>query len=154
MNHPPHTLESFFTPALKPEILAAQGFVPYGRLLRVSRFKLSGFGRHEGVLLPNGMVVHATAATGGIEMCTFLQFSSGRDVQVEAEVPRHMHNAAVQRINDLVAADAKYDAINNNCEMFARAAVLQKPWSPQVVFWLVLGIAAGTWYFGGRAAIR
>lgn len=47
-----------------------------GRFARISRPKLNGFGSHEGVLLPSGLVVHLTQDRG-ICLVSMAEFAQG-----------------------------------------------------------------------------
>jgi hypothetical protein len=113
-------------------------------MARISRPKLTGFGRHEGVLLPNGKVVHI-AANIGVQVCDYEAFCANEIVRIEVEVPRQFHDMAITRIQALLRENAPYDLIANNCEIFARKAILEPPASPQVAFWVVAGLAAGAY---------
>lgn len=118
---------------------------PRGRLARISRPKLGGFIRHEGVLMPDGRVVH-TSPAGGTRITSYAEFKAGFDVNVESELPMHRHTQAIEVLNRLIAANAPYDLIANNCEIFARKVMLEKPASPQLGFWAVAGLCAAAWY--------
>lgn len=122
---------------LQPILSAA----PYGRLARISRPKLLGLIRHEGVLLPDGRVVH-TRPLGGTQICLYTTFKAGFDVRVEYELPPQRHPHAIAVLYQLLATNAPYDLITNNCEIFARQVVLEKPMSPQLGFWAVAGFCA------------
>ena len=87
------------------------------------------------------------------EATTFERFSAGHEVLVESELPPHLHAAAIRKINELIAAQGPYDAVHNNCEIFARAAVLEQPWSPQVGFWLAVGIIASIFLVRGKTVV-
>jgi hypothetical protein len=121
----------------------------YGRIARISRPKLLGFGRHEGVLLPDGRVVH-TNADGGTKVCSFAEFSAGKVVYVEHEVPLFHHHAALRVLRELLNANAPYDLITNNCEIFSRKVALEDPVSPQLGFWVVGIICIGAWFISHR----
>ena len=127
-------------------------FPPYGRMARISRPKLFGIGRHEGVLLPDGRVVH-TSADGGTKLCAYAEFKSGHVVQVEHELPVQQHRSAIGVLNDLLAANAPYDLITNNCEIFSRRVVLEEPKSPQVGFWAVAAICMAAWFVSQQKVI-
>lgn len=123
------------------------GFAPYGRIARISRDKLTGLGKHEGVLLSNGMVVHISAERG-VQVCSYDTFRANRIVTVEMEVPRQFHDIAMMQVQALLHENAPYDLIANNCEIFARKAVLERPLSPQVAFWTLTGIFLGIFALG------
>ncbi|WP_411879758.1 hypothetical protein [Polaromonas sp. YR568] len=126
----------------KPQLSSSD--VPRGRLARISRPKLLGFVRHEGVLMPDGRVVH-TSPDGGTRICSYAEFRAGLEVNVEYELPIHRHADALAVLNRLLAANAPYDLIANNCEIFARKVMLEKPVSPQLGFWAVAGLCAAAW---------
>lgn len=117
---------------------------PHGRLARISRPKLWGLIRHEGVLMPDGRVVH-TSPAGGTRVSSFSEFKAGFKVSVEYELPIHRHAQALEVLNRLLVASAPYDLIANNCEIFARKVMLEKPASPQLGFWAVAGLCAAVW---------
>lgn len=123
----------------RPQLIFSSA--PRGRLARISRPKLFGFIRHEGVLLPDGRVVH-TSPSGGTKICSYAEFKAGFEVKVECELPSHRHPHAITVLNQLLATNAPYDLITNNCEIFARKVVLEKPASPQLGFWAVAGVCA------------
>jgi hypothetical protein len=127
-------------------------FPPYGRMARISRPKLFGLGRHEGVLLPDGRVVH-TSADGGTQLCAYGEFKSGHVVQVEHELPIPQHRSAIVVLNALLAANTPYDLITNNCEIFSRRVVLEEPKSPQVGFWAVAALCMAAWFVSQQKVI-
>lgn len=133
---------------MKP-VKVPEGVVPYGRVARISRPKLNGAGTHEGVLLQNGIVAHI-AADVGVRVCGFEEFRAGKTVQIEAEVPRQYHDAAMLQTQMLLRENAPYDLIANNCEIFARRATLAKPESPQVAFWAIVGFFVGMYALSTR----
>lgn len=117
---------------------------PYGRMARISRSKLSGIGRHEGVLLPDGSVVH-TSIDGGTQVCTYEVFCAGRVVVIEHEIPPNQHQAALHVLHGLLAANTPYHLITNNCEIFSRKVLQEPAVSPQLGFWVVAGICVVAW---------
>lgn len=88
----------------------------YGRMARISRPKISGIGRHEGVLLPTGHVAH-TNLEKGAHVCTFDQFKAARPIKIEHELHPLMHQQALQRLQNLLTKQTPYDPILNNCEI-------------------------------------
>lgn len=56
---------------------------------------------------------------------------------MQFELPAALHVPAMKRLSVLLQENKPYDLVLNNCEMFAREALLQKPESPQVYFWLI-----------------
>lgn len=121
-----------------------------GRMARISRPKLTGFGSHEGVLLPSGMVVHLTQEHG-ICLVTMEDFAQGHAIAYNFELPPERHPEAMLRLNSLLLENRQYDLILNNCEIFARKAVLQTPDSPQVVLCAVVAFFVAAWAFGAQA---
>lgn len=122
----------------------------YGRMARISRPKLKGLGSHEGVLLPSGMVLHLTQERG-ICLVTQQDFAQGHVLKFELELPPERHPEAMLRLNTLLWENRPYDLILNNCEMFARRAVLQPPESPQVILWAVATILVTWWAASSQA---
>lgn len=112
----------------------------YGKFARIARPKLNGFGSHEGVLLPSGFVVHLTQERG-ICLVTMEEFARGHKVSVLFELPQEHHEAAMRRLTSLLQENKPYDLVLNNCEMFARNVLLQKPESPQVLLWFLVAVA-------------
>lgn len=125
------------------------GFPVYGRYARISRPKVSGVGRHEGVLLPTGAVAHTTPEHGP-HLCSLQQFSRELPVQVEKELPILEHTPAMAVVQGLLFKHEPYDLWNNNCEIFARKALLEKPSSPQVLGWALVAIVAGLLYVNSQ----
>jgi hypothetical protein len=117
----------------------------YGRIVRISRPKLSAPGVHEGVQMLDGRVAHLSWGLN-TQICSFEKFASGRPVTLEYLVPQSMSTHAISALNAEIQRNARYDLLNYNCEVFARRVVLQKPESPQVGFWLGLLAIAGIWY--------
>lgn len=122
----------------------------YGRMARISRPKLTGMGSHEGVLLPNGYVIHL-AQEDGVQLVTLEQFAHGHVTEIRFELAQHLHPLALEQLHQLVQQRGAYDLILNNCEIFARQAVLQKPESPQVLFWALLSFIGVLMLSGGNA---
>lgn len=117
------------------------------RFARISRPKLNGFGSHEGVLLPSGLVVYLTQYHS-ICLVTVAEFAQGYKITIQFELPIALHEPAMRRLSALLQENKPYDLVLNNCEMFARQAVLQKPESRQVSYWLiftVLGLVLATY---------
>ena len=111
----------------------------YGKFARIARPKLNGFGSHEGVLLPSGLVVHLTQERG-ICLVTMEEFARGHKVTVRFELPPEHHDVAMQRLTSLLQENKPYDLVPNNCKMFARNVLLQRPESPQVLVWCLVAV--------------
>ncbi|MDP1680977.1 MAG: NC domain protein [Burkholderiales bacterium] len=116
----------------------------YGRMARISRPKLSGVSRHEGVLLPTGDVAHTTQDKGA-HVCSWAQFKGNHPIKIERELHPVMHQQALLRLQDLLEKRHPYDPVLNNCEIFARTILLEEPQSPQVGFWMVAAFFAALW---------
>jgi hypothetical protein len=121
----------------------------YGRLARISRPKISGVGRHEGVLLPSGHVAHTTPDQGP-HMCSFQNFSRTLPVIVEKELPAIQHQPAIESVRELLSIKEPYHLISSNCEIFARKALLEKAESPQALGWTFLVLIAGLLYLNSQ----
>ena len=122
----------------------------YGLMARISRPKLTGLGSHEGVLLPSGYVIHLTQEDG-VQTVTLEQFAHGHVTEIHFELAPHLHQVAQAKLHQLVQQRGTYDLILNNCEIFARQVVLQKPESPQVLFWAFVSCIGVLMFAGGNA---
>jgi hypothetical protein len=116
---------------------APSSMLGYGRWVRLSRPKLIGVGRHEGVLLPSGVVAHNTAEAG-IVLTDLAGFQSNLPMVVESELPVEMHSVAIGRLQALMTEDAQYHPLTNNCENFARKVMSEDALSPQVLTLMAL----------------
>jgi hypothetical protein len=121
----------------------------HGRFARISRPKLSGLGRHEGVLLPSGVVAHTTPNYGP-HLCSLQQFSRTLPVIVEKELPAMQHMAAMGAVRDLLSNREPYHPWHSNCEIFARKALREPPGSPQAVGWACLALLGGFLYLNSQ----
>ncbi len=113
----------------------------YGRMARISRPKLSGVGRHEGVLLPNGYVAHTTQQRGP-HICTWEQFKANEQPKIERVLHPLRHQQALRLLRELLVKRQPYNPVLNNCEIFARTVLLEEPHSPQVGFWAIAAVLA------------
>ena len=82
----------------------------------ISRLK-AGAWKHVGILLPDGRVVHCAPGRGE-HVSSIEEFAIGQDVTILEEIPRHLHDATLQRIIGSLRAPQVYHATTNNCEMF------------------------------------
>lgn len=121
----------------------------YGRLARISRPKVSGVGRHEGVLLPSGHVAHTTPDRGP-HLCSLQDFSRNLPVVIEKELPVMEHIPAIQSVRDLLKTKERYHLLNSNCEIFARKALCEKAESPQAFGWTLIALVAGLCYLNSQ----
>ena len=102
----------------------------------ISRQKLNGFGRHVGVMLPNGLVAHMTVA--GVEIVSLGDFKQGRAVSFDKRAPVERHHQMLQRAYMSVGRTGSYDLLIRNCEHFANWVMCDEPHSPQIGFALLL----------------
>jgi hypothetical protein len=106
----------------------------------VSRPKLSGFGEHWGVQLPNGNIAHLTPA--GEQIASFQEFAQGRPVkEVRRAAPEH-YGQIVWRATMSVRNPGQYRLLDRNCETYATWLMGEKPQSPQVQGMLLVGLLA------------
>ncbi|MDE3022428.1 MAG: NC domain protein [Pseudomonadota bacterium] len=100
----------------------------------ISRPKLSGFGDHWGILLPNGFVAHSTDDKGP-HYVTYQEFAAGRPVKEIRKVPMSECRVTLQRIQQEITHPTGYSLLENNCEIFANRVTGSIPESPQVKGW-------------------
>lgn len=113
----------------------------YFNMAVIAREKLSGFGDHWGVQLPNGMVAHNTEERN-VHLVTYEEFAAGKSVKVIREVPSSEHRGVMWRLQAELAAGRSYDLLQYNCEIFANMVTGYKPESPQVNGWLFVALLA------------
>lgn len=92
------------------------------RFARISRPKLQGPGRHEAVLLPNGLVAHTTEGKWP-HLTSYEDFRQGREVLLEDALVATEYPAAAARLRELLQKREPYDPLFNNCETFARSVI-------------------------------
>jgi len=104
----------------------------------VSRPKLSGFGEHWGVQLPDGNVAHLT--TAGEKIVSLQEFAQGRAVkEVRRAAPDH-YGQIVWRAAGSTRNPGQYRLLDRNCETYATWLMGEKPQSPQVQGMLLIGL--------------
>jgi len=96
----------------------------------ISRPKLSGIGRHAGVLLPNGHVAHMTP--DGAAIVTLIEFAQGRPTKYEKEAPHQQHQQIQWNAFQSIGGASEYDLLNRNCEHYATWLLGEEPQSAQV----------------------
>jgi Lecithin retinol acyltransferase len=106
----------------------------------ISRQKLSGFGRHVGVLLPNGLVAHMTDK--GSEIVSAADFAQGYKISCDAEASIEQHQQILFRAYSTVGQTKSYSLFDLNCEHFASYLMGSKPQSPQVQSLVLVGLLA------------
>lgn len=111
------------------------------RMAVIARDKLTGLGKHWGVLLPSGMVAHNTEERN-THVVTFDEFAAGKPVKVIREIPPSEHRGTYWRLQSELAASRPYDLIQYNCEIFANTVTGYEPESPQVKGWALIGLLA------------
>lgn len=117
------------------------------RIEHISRPKLTDFGRHHGIRLPDGRVIHKT--NDRIEMVGYQAFALGREVRIEDTVTGEQDiRQTLERLRTEYALQVPYDLITSNCETFARGVIGQSKLSWQVIIagalttWLVVALAS------------
>jgi hypothetical protein len=111
-----------------------------GEMAIISRPKLTGFGEHWGVQLPNGMVAHNTD-TRGEHVVPYQEFAAGKEVKTIRSVPPELWQLALQRIHQEISNPNGYHVLENNCEIFANRVTGHAPESPQVKGLFILALA-------------
>lgn len=104
----------------------------------ITRPKLSGIGRHAGVLLPNGCVAHLTP--DGVAIVTMADFAQGLPIRFGHAVPAALHWQVEQRAYASVGRGPDYHLTQFNCEVYAAWLVGDKPHSPQVQAVVIAGL--------------
>jgi len=118
---------------------------PHAQFARISRPKLQGPGRHEAVLLPNGLVAHTTRGKWP-HLTSYEDFRQGKDVLVEDSLVPAEHSAAAARLTELLKKREPYDPLFSNCETFARTVIRGERISRQAI--VLLGLAGlGIYWF-------
>lgn len=96
----------------------------------IARPKLSGFGEHWGVQLPDGTVAHLTQA--GEQIVSLAEFAQGRPVkEIRRAAPEH-YGQIVWRATASVHNPGQYRLLDRNCETYATWLMGETPQSPQV----------------------
>lgn len=114
---------------------------PYGRFARISHAKLTRPGKHDGVQLPDGRVVHINNVKG-LHVCSLVEFRRSHDIKVEhVPHPTQFLEAGV-RLQALLQENRLYHAIDFNCEIVARIITGEPANSPQVSFWTLVAIVS------------
>lgn len=123
-----------------------------GLFARVSRPKLAGPGRHEAVLLPNGLVAH-TLQDNRPHVTSFEDYRKGREVLVEDTLQPHEVPAASARLQQLLDLGEPYDPLFSNCESFARKVMrgVGVSWQAVVLTGLV---GAGVWWIAKNGHLK
>ena len=116
-----------------------------GAVRVISRTKLSGFGEHWGVQLPDTSVIHLTPERG-IHISPFAKFAMGQQVKTVRVVSTDKRFALMQRINVALANTAPYHPTQWNCEVFANWLTGEEPTSAQVVGWFFLAAVGGVFW--------
>lgn len=104
----------------------------------IARKKLSGFGEHWGVQLPDGRVAHLT--TEGEQIVSREEFAQGWPVKEIRHAPPELHGQIMWRATITANNPGQYRLLDRNCETYATWLLGEKPQSPQVQGWVVLGL--------------
>ena len=105
----------------------------------IAREKLAGLGKHWGVLMLDGMVIHNTAEAN-IQIVSYEEFASGKKVEIVRNIPQSEWLATNWRIHHELHNPKKYHLTDNNCEIVANRIAGLKPESQQVIALAVLAI--------------
>ena len=106
----------------------------------IARTKLSGFGEHWGVQLPDGTVAHLTPS--GEQIVSLDVFAQGLPVkEIRRAAPEH-YGQIVWRATATAQNPGQYRLLDRNCETYATWLMGEKPQSPQVQGAVVLGLIA------------
>lgn len=107
---------------------------------RISRPKITGPGRHAGVLLPSGLVADFTRA--GARIVTLDEFAQGKPVRAEQGADPSALLQIEGRARFSLGRTLPYDLLKRNCEHYANHVMGKTPESPQVagLFLGALGI--------------
>ncbi len=97
----------------------------------IARPKLSGFGEHWGVQLPNNMVAHRT--TEGEKMASLSEFAQNLPVREVRKAPPERHQQIVWRAITSTQNPGQYRLLDRNCETYATWLMGETPHSPQVL---------------------
>ena len=114
----------------------------------LSRPKLSGFGEHWGVQLPDGRVIHRT--THGVELISFNGFAQGLAVREVKRARRDTYPGIMERVREARQQPTGYRLLDNNCQHFATSLIGEQRESPQVVGWAFVGVTALALSFANR----
>jgi hypothetical protein len=106
----------------------------------IARAKLSGFGEHWGVQLPDGTVAHLT--TTGERIVSFEEFAQGRPVKEIRRATPEQREKIMWRATTSARNPGQYRLLDRNCETYATWLIGEKPQSPQVQGVVVLGLIA------------
>ena len=98
--------------------------------------------QHAGVMLENGMVLH-NSPTNGVEICTFEQYSEGKEVKViSSELSFIEQKNFKLRAFELIEQARNYKLFDFNCEHLVTLVNNAKPSSTQLTAGFT-GAAAG-----------
>lgn len=96
----------------------------------IARPKLSGFGEHWGVQLPDGTVAHHTPT--GVHIVSYAEFAQGLSVkEIRRAAPEH-YSQVVWRATASIQNPGQYRLLDRNCETYATWLIGETPQSPQV----------------------
>lgn len=106
----------------------------------IARTKLSGFGEHWGVQLPDGNVAHLT--TTGEQIVSFDVFAQGRPVKEIRRAAPEQYGQIMWRATASARTPGQYRLLDRNCETYATWLMGEKPQSPQVQGMVLVGLIA------------
>lgn len=96
----------------------------------IARSKLSGFGEHWGVQLPDGTVAHLTQ--DGEQIVSLAEFAQSRPFKEISRAAPEQYGQIVGRAMASLQNPGQYRLLDRNCETYATWLMGEKPRSPQV----------------------
>lgn len=111
----------------------------------ISRPKLTGFGDHWGVQLPDGNVAHLTPR--GEQVVSLGDFAQGRPIKEVRRAASEQREQIMQRLSLSLQQRGPYRLLDRNCETYATWLVGETPRSPQVEGLFFLSLIAAFLHF-------
>lgn len=107
------------------------------------------FYRHEGVLFPNQMVLHASKDRAMVVLEPFSVFAKGKTVNVRCERSKFSVAEIVSRSRKFLGRP--YNPVRDNCEHLISDLLETKKGSPQLKLFLIAVFAVGGLLLSRRA---
>ena len=105
-------------------------------------YRRKGIVKHAGVYLGNSLVFHHSP-TAGTEIISFDAYANGQVVDVVAIDSRN-REVLIERLQQLMQANARYNPITANCEHLANALLYGRSFSPQLQVIINAALIGGT----------
>ncbi|MDH6170783.1 hypothetical protein M2282_005961 [Variovorax boronicumulans] len=115
----------------------------------VSRAKLTGAGKHVGVLLPSGQVAHMTRT--GAELVSFDEFAQEKPVMFERAASITSYQQIQWRASMSIGRTPAYDLVKFNCEHYATLLLGEELQSQQITVLALLTLFGAIWFVHLRA---